>query len=175
MLYIVAVDPSYNVYANEVVHHRVRCPIEDYLPGRQFDLATMRMVAEHVAEPKKVTSALHRLLRPGGFAIILTVNLYSPITLISRLVPQRLHHPVKKLFWGGEEKDAFPVQYKMNTRGKLARLFEEQGFQERAFLHVDDLALFGRFRYLNYLEILLCEDPIEFRDPLSGKLPARRV
>ncbi len=113
------------------------------------------MVAEHVTEPEKVTSALHRLLRPGGFAIILTVNLYSPITLVSRLVPDRLHHPVKRLFWGGEEKDTFPVQYKMNTRGKLRRLFEERGFQERAFLHVDDLALFSKFKHLNYMETLL--------------------
>ena len=113
------------------------------------------MVAEHVDKPEKVISALRRLLRPGGIAIVFTVNLNSPITLVSRLVPQRLHHPVKKLFWGGEEKDTFPTQYKMNTRRTLKQLFEKHNFQERAFLYVDDIALFRRFRYLSYVETVL--------------------
>jgi 2-polyprenyl-3-methyl-5-hydroxy-6-metoxy-1,4-benzoquinol methylase len=152
---VVAVDSSDNVYENETVHRRVRCSIEDYKSDRTFDLVTMRMVAEHVTEPEKVISALQRLLRPGGIAIIFTVNLYSPITLVSRLVPQRLHHPVKKLFWGGEEKDTFPTQYRMNTRKILKQLFEERNFQERAFLYLDDLALFRRFRYLGCLETAL--------------------
>jgi ubiquinone/menaquinone biosynthesis C-methylase UbiE len=152
---VVAVDSSDNVYENKTVHQRVRCSIEDYQPDRRFDLATMRMVAEHVAEPEKVLSSIQRLLRPGGIAIIFTVNLHSPITLVSRSVPQRLHYSVKKLFWGGEEKDTFPTHYKMNTRRTLKQLFEEHDFQERAFLHVDDIAIFRRFRYLGYLETAL--------------------
>jgi SAM-dependent methyltransferase len=152
---VVAVDPSDNVYQNKAVHDRVRCPIEDYKPGRQFDLATMRMVAEHVAEPANVLSALHRLLRPGGHAIIFTVNLHSPITVVSRFVPHQLHHPIKKLFWGGEEKDTFPTEYRMNTRRTLRQLFEGHQFAERAFLQIDDLAFFRKFKNLNYIEMLI--------------------
>lgn len=100
----VAVDPSDNVYKNKVVHERVRCQIEDYRTDRSFDLATMRMVAEHVKEPDKVAAALGRLLRPGGLAILLTVNAHSPITLVSRLVPQGLHYPIKRLFWGARRR-----------------------------------------------------------------------
>ncbi len=152
---VIAVDPSENVEENRIAHQRVRCPIEEFQPARQFDLATMRMVAEHVAEPARVISGLHGLLRPGGVAIVLTVNLFSPLTLISRLVPDRLHYRVKKLFWGGQEKDTFPTHYKMNTRTTLRQLFEEHGFRERAFLYLDDLALFGRFKFLNYVETLV--------------------
>jgi len=111
------------------------------------------MVAEHVSDPIRVVEALKRLLRPGGKAIILTVNLWSPITVVSRFTPFGLHHPVKKLFWGGEEKDTFPVQYKMNTRKELRLLFEQQGFRESDFAYLDDLSTFGRFKHLNYVEI----------------------
>jgi SAM-dependent methyltransferase len=152
---VVAVDPSDNVYENRTVHQRVRCSIEDYQPEHRFDLATLRMVAEHVADPGKVISSIHRLLRPGGIAIVLTVNLHSPITLVSRLVPQRLHYPVKNLFWGGEEKDTFPTQYKMNTRRTLKHLFEQHDFYEHAFSYLDDVAFFRRFRSLGSLEMFL--------------------
>lgn len=43
----------------------------------------------------------------------------------------------------------------MNTRKALRRVFEDQGFQEQAFLYLDDLSLFGRFKRLNYFETCL--------------------
>ncbi len=152
---VVAVDPSENVYRNAFVHERVRCQIGDYRPDRQFDLASLRMVAEHIAEPENAIQDLNRLLRPQGFVLVFTANRFSPITLISRLVPFKLHHPIKKLFWGGDEKDTFPVQYKMNTRRSLHRLFEANGFEEHSFAFLDDLAVFHRFRYMNYVELIL--------------------
>jgi SAM-dependent methyltransferase len=151
---VVAVDPSENVNRNPFVHQRVQCLIEEYQTDRQFDLATLRMVAEHVVAPEKVVQALSRLLQPGGIVIILTVNLWAPITVISRLTPFKLHHPIKKLFWGGEVEDTFPVQYKMNSRATLHRLFSARGFREVRFAYLDDLSTFGRFKRLNYLELL---------------------
>ena len=152
---IVAVDPSENIDRNTFVHQRSRCVIEDYHTDQQFDLATLRMVAEHISDPSGVVEALQRLLRPGGKVIILTVNLWSPITLVSQLTPFSLHNPVKKMFWGGEEKDTFPVQYKMNTRKGLRVLFEQRGFGELAFVYLDDLSTFGRYRRLNYVELMI--------------------
>jgi hypothetical protein len=61
---------------------------------------------------------------------------------------------VKALFWGGEEEDTFPVHYRMNTRWTLRRLFEAAGFAESSFWRLDDLSVFGRFRFLNYAELL---------------------
>ncbi len=149
----VAVDPSENVHRNTYVHERVQSLIEDYDTDRLFDLATLRMVAEHVVEPVKVVRALHRLLRPGGLAVVFTINSRSPLTLISRFTPFALHHPIKKVFWGGEEEDTFPVQYKMNSRKTLRRLFERQGLREVAFAYLDDLSTFGGFKYLNAVEL----------------------
>ncbi len=150
---LVGVDPSENILANPFVHERAQCPIEDYRTEYGFDLATFRMVAEHIAEPAKVIAALNRLLVPRGRVVVYTVNRNAPISLISRFTPFGLHHPIKRLFWGGDEKDTFPVVYRMNTRRDLRRLFEQAGFEERLFLYLDDLAAFSQIKVLNWVEL----------------------
>jgi 2-polyprenyl-3-methyl-5-hydroxy-6-metoxy-1,4-benzoquinol methylase len=150
---VVAVDPSDNVLQNPYVHERVQAMIEDYQTERTFDVATLRMVAEHVAEPERMVQALHRLLRPSGVVVIFTVYNLSPLTLVSRALPFRWHHPIKKLFWGGEEEDTFPVEYKMNSRSELRRLFETNGFREASFSYLDDLSTLGQFRIGSRLEL----------------------
>jgi 2-polyprenyl-3-methyl-5-hydroxy-6-metoxy-1,4-benzoquinol methylase len=152
---VVAVDPSENVVDNRLVHQRVKCAIEDYKPDRNFAVATLRMVAEHIEYPDRVLDALRRLLCPGGVVIVLTVNHWAPISLLARLTPFRLHHPLKRLFWGGDERDTFPIRYKMNSRRRLRRLFECYGFRECAFAYLDDLSAFGNFRYMNSVELTL--------------------
>lgn len=150
---LAGVDPSENILANPFVHERAQCPIESYQSEQRFDLATFRMVAEHLAEPAKVIEALNRLLVPGGRVVVYTVNRRSPLALIARFTPFALHHPIKRLFWGGEEKDTFPVVYRMNTRRDLRRLFEQGGFEERLFLYLDDLAAFSQIKILNWVEL----------------------
>lgn len=151
---VVAVDPSENVHDNPFVHERVASTLEEYQPSDRFDLATMRMVVEHVSDPPAFAGALSRLVRPDGRVVVFTVNRWSPISLMSRALSFKLHHPIKRFFWGGEEEDTFPVHYRMNTRGTLRSLFEDAGFVEEQFLVADDLSLFGQFRWLNYMELL---------------------
>jgi 2-polyprenyl-3-methyl-5-hydroxy-6-metoxy-1,4-benzoquinol methylase len=151
--HVVAVDPSVNVLANNLVSQRVQSSLEKYSTTDRFDLATMRMVVEHVERPEAFVSSLGRLLKPSGLAIVFTVNRYSPLTFLSRLVPHSLHHPIKRVFWGGEEADTFPAYYRMNSQPTLRALFSKAGFDEAAFLKVDDLSTFGHFRSLSYLEL----------------------
>jgi SAM-dependent methyltransferase len=149
---LVGVDPSPNIQTNPFVHERAQCLIEEYASAHRFDLITLRMVAEHVTDPPRVVAKLRDLLALGGLAVIYTVNRWSPLTLLSALTPHRLHHPLKRLFWGGDEKDTFPVAYRMNTRRTLRRLFEPAGFAEALFLRLDDLATFSQIRALNWIE-----------------------
>jgi SAM-dependent methyltransferase len=148
----VGVDPSPNVRENPFVRERFEGCVEDY-HADPFDLATLRMVAEHVTDPPAVVAALARLVRPGGRVVVLTVDLWSPLTVASRLTPFRAHYPLKKLLWGGEEKDTFPTAYRMNTRRELRRLFARGGFREAEFAHLDDCCTFARFPALNTLEL----------------------
>lgn len=151
---LVAVDPSENVHRNEIAHERIQSLLEDFksVPSR-FDLATARMVAEHVESPQAFVSALAHLVKPGGLAVVLTVNKWSPITLVSALVPFKLHHAVKQRLWGGKEEDTFPVRYLLNTHRDLREAFDRAGFDEVLYTKLDDLSAFGWFRVLNLVEL----------------------
>jgi SAM-dependent methyltransferase len=150
---VVAVDPSENVLQNRHVHQRVQCTLEEYETDRRFDLATLRMVAEHLDDPPRVLRALDRLLRPGALAIVLTPNLWAPVTVAARLIPFPLHQPIKRLLWDTEESDTFPTRYRMNSRRTLRRLFSAHGFREVAFAYLDDLSTGRRFRSWNAIEL----------------------
>jgi 2-polyprenyl-3-methyl-5-hydroxy-6-metoxy-1,4-benzoquinol methylase len=151
---LVVVDPSENVLQNPYAHQRIQSLIEKYQANQQFDLATLRMVVEHVVNPESMIHALERLLVSKGVVIVFTVSLWAPLTLVSRLTPFRLHDPIKKRIWVGDEKDTFPVQYRMNSRRTLRMLFDQHGFREVAFAYLDDLSTWGRFRSMNYIELL---------------------
>jgi SAM-dependent methyltransferase len=152
---LVGVDPSDTIEENPFVHERVRCPVEEYRSSEPFDLATLRMVAEHIERPEPAVASLARLVRPGGLVVVYTINLWAPVPVLTALVPFRFHHRLKKLLWNTEEKDTFPVSYKMNTRRRLEALFRAGGFTERAFLYLDDCRTFHRFAPLHFLELSL--------------------
>ncbi len=150
---LVGVDPSGNIEENELVHRRVRSTIEAYQPDETFDLATFRMVAEHVQEPTKVVRSLARLLRPSGHAVIYTPNRWSPGALVAGLVPDRWHDLFARVMDTREKDDVFPTLYRMNTRGQLRRLFEEGGFAEAGFARLANCRTFHRLRAACFIEL----------------------
>lgn len=152
---LVGLDPDSTLDENDLVHERVRVGIEDYRPERSFDVVTLRMVAEHLVDPERVVTALARLTKPGGHVIVYTINRWSPVPIVTYLVPFRFHHLPKRLLWNSEEKDTFPVAYRMNTRGGLGQVFGRHGFQETEFGYLDDCRTFAAFRALLFLELCL--------------------
>jgi SAM-dependent methyltransferase len=150
---VVGVDPSDNIEENCIVHQRVKTSIEEYQSDQTFDLATLRMVAEHLTQPTAAVAALARLVRPGGKVVVYTVNLWSPVALVAWLVPFHLHHALKNVLWRTSEKDSFPVAYQMNTRRQLEQRFSQGGFRECAFAYLDDCRIFHRFRFLSLMEV----------------------
>lgn len=100
----------------------------DPIPYRDasFDLVLADYVLEHVAaaDAPRVARELLRVLRPGGWLAARTPNKWGLIGLGARAVPNRLHTKVlHRLQPGRRDEDVFPVQYAMNTRRELARLF----------------------------------------------------
>jgi len=152
---LVGVDPDETINENDVVHERVRQKIEDFQSGQAFDLVTLRMAAEHVSDPEGAVAALARLTKPGGRIVVYTINRWSPVPMVTWLVPFRLHHLPKRFLWHSAEKDTFPVAYLMNTRRALCQVFERHGFREAGFAYLDDCRTFGRFRVMQILELAL--------------------
>lgn len=152
---LVGVDPDATVNENPFLHRSHNVPIEDFESDSKFDLITLRMVAEHIANPDAVIDTIARAAKPSARIIIYTVNKYSPVPLITNLTPFRARHFVKKVLWQTEEKDTFPTAYLMNTRRTLARRMSKQGLQEELFLRLDDCRSFARWRVTLIIELLV--------------------
>lgn len=150
---LVGVDPAPTIEENPDLHRSVRCSIEDFDSDAVFDLVTLRMVAEHVERPERVLGALSRCTTSGSHVVVYTVNRFSPVPLITRIVPFALHHPIKRVLWRSEKKDTFPTCFRMNTRRSLRELFDAAGFAEAGFFYLDDCRTFGRFRPLVFAEL----------------------
>lgn len=152
---LVGVDPDETVNENDLLHERVREPIETFRSARVFDVVTLRMAAEHVTDPAGTVAALARLTRSGGRVLIYTINRWSPVPIFTWLVPFRLHHLPKRLLWRADPKDTFPVAYRMNTRRALSQVFTRHGFREREFGYLDDCRTFAGFRTMLIVELCL--------------------
>ncbi|MCA8943140.1 MAG: class I SAM-dependent methyltransferase [Planctomycetes bacterium] len=151
--HLTGVDPDETLDENPFVHEKVRGLIDDFEPRREYDVVTLRMVAEHIADPARAVATIRRCLAPGGRAVIYTVNRWSPVPLVTGLVPFRLRHPIKKALWRTESVDTFPTCFRMNTRATLRRQFAAEGVEEEFFTKLDDCRSFARFRVTSWLEL----------------------
>jgi SAM-dependent methyltransferase len=151
---LVGADPDAAVEENPFAHRKFRGRVEEYAGPERFTLVTLRMVAEHITDPAGAVAALARLTAPGGRVVVYTVNRWSPSPLLTGAVPERLRHALKQRLWGSEERDTFPVAYRMNTRRRLARWFAAGGFRERAFAYLDDCRTLARWKAPHAAELL---------------------
>jgi 2-polyprenyl-3-methyl-5-hydroxy-6-metoxy-1,4-benzoquinol methylase len=152
---LVGVDPDPNVHDNPFVKERHQGLIESFETSHNFSVITLRMVAEHIANPHAAVAKLSSLCRSGGNVVIFTPSKWAPVSFVARWTPFALHHPVKKLLWKSEARDTFPVQFKMNTRSRLRELFGSAGFAEVFFSYLPDCRLFAHFRAANLMELTL--------------------
>jgi SAM-dependent methyltransferase len=109
--------------------------VGEWLPfvGESFDVIVCLWVLEHLREPAKTLSEVRRVLAPGGHFIFLTPNMRNPLMVANRIgkaLPSLQRRLVPR-FYGREEADTFPVQYRANT---------EQAVREQA--HVAGLEVY---------------------------------
>lgn len=152
---LVGVDPDPTLAENPYVDVKVQKPVEEFRSETEFDLVTLRMVAEHVERPVELAKTLADCTAPGGYVVVYTVNKFSPVPLLTSVVPFALHHPMKRLLWRGDRKDTFPTCFRMNTRRRLSRIFNSAGFDEVFFEYLDDCRTTGGYRFLQRLELRL--------------------
>jgi SAM-dependent methyltransferase len=150
---VVGVDPNDNLDENDLVHRRVKSMIEEFRSDERFDLATLRMVAEHITKPKLEVTSFADLIRPGGHVVVYTPNRWSPASIAASVIPDPWHRFFTRWLWNSNAEDVFPTYYRMNTRKRLRELFEEAGFHEVAFARLDNCSLFARFRATCFAEL----------------------
>jgi SAM-dependent methyltransferase len=141
----VGVDADATIFANTDLRMRVIGSV-DALPFReaQFDLVYSKYVAEHLPDPVAVWREFHRVLRPGGRLILLTVNRLNYAMIVSAHSPMAFHRWITRLAWG-EGAENYPTYYRANSRGVLHRTLVSAGFRRRRVL------LFGgAFKYLQF-------------------------
>jgi len=147
------IDPSENVKQNPYVQQHYCGKLEDYRSDERFDLITLRMVAEHVEDPVQLARELSDRILPGGIVVMLTVWKFAPVTVLANLLPFAWHHPVKKLFWGGDEADTFPTVYRMNTKRTLKKLFSDFGFNQSHVFLLGDCSVTSQLGNFNHVEL----------------------
>jgi len=142
--HVVGIDPSAAIYANHGLDERHQASLEEFAAThpRQFDIAVASFVAEHVADPEAFLAGLHQCLRPGGSAFILTphvMHYFGAGALVAhRLrVDEWLLHRLRDEATLDERH--CPLEYRMNTRRRLARLARRAGFCRIEF-HMLELA-----------------------------------
>jgi GNAT superfamily N-acetyltransferase len=89
-----------------------------------------------------------RVLRPGGRFVFLTPNSWNYNVWLIRLVPNRVHDHLTRRLYARQERDTFPVRYRVNSPRRLARTLAAAGFRRR------QLVLNGDPTYVSFHPIL---------------------
>lgn len=95
-----------------------------------FDLILCEYVVEHLSDPPAAFAEMHRVLRSGGRALILTPNLYSYKAAAAALTPHQFHVWMGRIRYGrGHEADMYPTLYRCNTMARFRRLARQAGLE----------------------------------------------
>ena len=141
-------DAADNPYLDEFrfIEDTARWPLDD----GSFQIVVCDYVLEHVTNPGEFFREVRRILAPGGYLCLRTVNRHSYISLASRLIPARYHRRVLKVAQAGrEEKDVFPTVYRCNTKRRIERMLRGQGMNPAVY-RIEPEPGYFRFSRLAY-------------------------
>jgi len=153
----VGIDRTFGDYRHAVkARDLVKRRLED-LPFRpnSFDVISCTYVLEHLEQPQRVFREFARILRPGGVLLCLAPNAANYVTLINRLVPNRLHGRIVPRLYGRAERFVFPLYYRANTKRALDEGLGRCGFLCECFRYVGDPTYIAFNELLYRLGVLL--------------------
>lgn len=134
------IDPDKSALSkNTFIKHLSVASVEK-LPFKDnfFDVVVLQWVLEHLPDPETAFSEIHRVLKPGGKVIFVTPNARNYNAWIIRLIPNRFHGFFTNMLYGRKAEDAYPVQYKVNSYKKLAKILEPIGLNKSQLIFNGD-------------------------------------
>lgn len=149
-IYIMGIDIDPRVHENPYCNETMVCDLSKRLPlpDASFDIVHCRWVIEHLENPLQTLREFARVLKPDGYVLALTSNLFHYAMIAARITPYWFH-----AWWQRKgEGQIFPTCYRGNSRRKLRHLCKDAGLQ------VKRLELFeGPPHYLaRYWPLFLC-------------------
>lgn len=148
---IVGVDVDSRALArNPNVDERVIASVEEIpLEDNYFDLVISRGLIEHLENPQAAISEFARVLKPGGRAVILTYNIYSPVMFTSAILPLGPRKWLKGKTIENPE-DTYPTHYYCNSKRKMTSAARHYGLEIEDFVRYGDRPGFWKFGFLNF-------------------------
>lgn len=118
-------------------------------PDCSYDVVYAHGVLQYTGDVRKVISELHRVLRPGGEAILMVYNRHSWLSALSRFTGVRLEH---------EDAPAFHL-FSMKEFRDLLRSFSDvkiipERFPVRSQLHRGPEAWFFNWLFVPFFNVL---------------------
>lgn len=115
-----------------------------------FNSVISLWVLEHVKNPRRVFSEIHRVLKPGGLFFFATPNSdYLPLKIIHFLKSSKLNHFLNQFLFGRKSEEVFPTYYRANTINDIQKHLGNLFDIEKLFLNPD--VSYTSFNHLTYL------------------------
>lgn len=121
------------------------------LRSESVDIVMARSVMEHLSDPAAVYAELFRVVKPGGYVIFLTANLWDYASLVAKIVPNRFHPAIVARTEGRAEHDVFPVAYRTNTRRAVRKWARHAGFDVVSFRYLGQYPSYFMFNGFLFL------------------------
>ena len=148
--YVYGIEPNkYTLRKNITIKNKVAGLAEHIpFPDNFFDLAVSAWVVEHIDDTNNVFRDIYRVLKHGGKLIFLTPNSWNYITWINRAIPNSMHDFLTRKLYGREEKDTYPIRYKMNSAARIDTVLSKLNFKKHEIIFNGDPS------YLSFNRIL---------------------
>jgi ubiquinone/menaquinone biosynthesis C-methylase UbiE len=156
-------EDSNSLSKNKIASILISCKLEKIPLKAQFaDVITMRWVAEHVEEPKKVLKELCRILQENGRLLILTPNANHFYPPIAKHFP-KAYESYRTKVCGWKSSSIHNRFYRMNRRSTLKSLFKTLYVHEEKFHYVNSHFFYSKLSFLYFFESCLIRLLMIFR------------
>lgn len=105
-----------------------------------FDVAVSDYALEHVERPEALLHEVSRVLKPGGVFLFRTPNVFHYVSILSRLLPDRLST------WARNREDTHPVYpkfFRFNSAGRCRRMLEDAGLDVARMILIEKEPSYG--------------------------------